>query len=81
MLVSESLDRLNIPFKKISLGEVILQRPIGADEKKKLQEELKRNGFGILTGKEERLVNGVKSLITAESTKKKISGIKTFPKF
>lgn len=66
VLVSDTLEGLHIPFVKVSLGEVILQRPIGADEKKKLQQELGRNGFGILTGKEERLVNAVKSLIIAE---------------
>ena len=66
VLISESLDRLHIPFEKVSLGEVILQRPLGVDEKKKLHQELRRNGFGILSGKEERLVNTVKSLIIAE---------------
>lgn len=76
VLVIESLDRMHIPFEKISLGEVILQRPLGADEKKKLQQELRRNGFGILTGKEERLVNAVKSLITAEIYEKESLGNK-----
>lgn len=63
VLVTESLDRLHLPFKKVSLGEVILQRPLKADEKRELQQELRKNGFGILTGKEERLVNTVKALI------------------
>lgn len=74
VLVSESLDRLHIPFEKVSLGEVILRQPLGSDEKKKLQQELKRNGFSILTGKEERLVNAVKSLIVAEIYEKESLG-------
>ena len=74
VLVGESLDRLHIPFEKVSLGEVVLRQPLGSDEKKKLQQELKRNGFSILTGKEERLVNAVKSLIVAEIYEKESLG-------
>lgn len=63
IVINESLTRLGIPFKKIVLGKVILQRPLNKDEKKKLQEELAKNGFSILIGKDERIASTVKSII------------------
>lgn len=63
IVINESLSRLDIPFQKISLGKVILQRPLKKDEKIKLQEELLKNGFSILIGRDERITSTVKSLI------------------
>lgn len=63
VLVRDSFHRLDIPVKKVSLGKVILQRPLNSGEKRKLQEELAKNRFAILAGKNERIVSTVKSVI------------------
>ena len=66
ILVTDSFHRLDIPFEKISLGEVTLQRPINRKEKKELEEELAEKGFAILAGKSEQIVNVVKSIVLKE---------------
>ena len=63
VVIKESLTRLDIPFQKVFLGKVTLQRPLNKDEKRKLQEELAKNGFSILIGKDERIASTVKSII------------------
>ena len=65
-MVKESLCHLNIPFNKISLGKVFLQRPLQKDEKRALEKEFKKNGFDILEGKDERMANAVKSIVIRE---------------
>lgn len=66
VLVTDSFYRLDIPLKEVSLGKVTLQRPLNKREEKGLQEELRKNGFAILTDKREQVVNVVKSVILKE---------------
>lgn len=63
MTVREILTRLEIPFQKISLGEVVLERPLDLTEIQNLQKEFKKVGFEILADKNERTVNQIKSII------------------
>lgn len=63
MTVGEILARLEIPFRKVSLGEVILERPLDLIEILKIEQEFKKVGFEILADKDERIVNQIKSII------------------
>lgn len=72
--VREILSHLEIPFKKVSLGEVELERELTHLELLKIQEEFKQVGFEILLDRNERLVNRMKSIIIATVYKEKNTG-------
>lgn len=63
IVINDCLTRLDIPVEKISLGKVTLKRPLNKKEKKSLQDDLVKNGFSILDGKNERIASSVKSII------------------
>lgn len=83
MSVREILNRLDIPFKEVSLGEAVLKKPLKENEFKKLQEEFQKVGFAILENKEEKIVNQIKSVILKEVyegglvSHKRMSGVLT----
>lgn len=83
MSVKEILGRLDIPFKKVSLGEAVLNKPLKEGEFQKLQEEFRKVGFAILENKEEKIVNKIKSVILKEVyqgglvSHKRMSGVLT----
>lgn len=55
--------RLEIPYNKISLGEVVLKQALTSKEKKFLQDEFLLVGFEMIADKNEMIVNRIKSLI------------------
>lgn len=63
LTVENILSKLEIPAEKISLGEVVLSAPIAVEKKDLLQKELQPVGFEVLSGKNERLSNRIKSII------------------
>ena len=81
MSVSAILKDLNIPFRSVSLGEVVLERLIDSQERAQVQKEFKKVGFGLIDDRNEKLVNRIKSLIIEEIyqsqalSKKKLSEV------
>ena len=65
MLVREILTRLEIPFKRVSLGEAELKRSLSDTEVIIIQKEFEKIGLEIITEKNERLVNQIKSIVIA----------------
>lgn len=61
--VDQIFVRLEIPFNKISLGEVVLKQVLTPKEKKHLQDEFRQVGFELLTDRNEMIVNRIKSII------------------
>lgn len=66
MSVSSILTDLDIPFRSVSLGEVVLERPIVDQEKALLQEEFSKVGFWLIDDRNEGLVNRIKTIIIEE---------------
>jgi len=61
--VGEILTHQKIPYLKVKLGEIALERPLSSEEFTELQFELKKVGFEIIAEKNERLVAQIKSII------------------
>ncbi len=61
--VKNILSNLNIPYKKITLGEVIVETSLSKDELIKLQKELKKVDFVLIAEKYEGISNRIKSVI------------------
>ena len=76
MTVSEILERLDIPFDEVLLGEVILKKPVEIDNLKMLEEEFEKVGFEIIMDRNQRLVNSIKSMIIEEVYSAKLSNTK-----
>ena len=70
------LEKLNIPFDKISLGEAILKRPLKTEEHEKLRKEFEKVGFEIILDKDQKIINDIKSIIIEEVYSEKISNRK-----
>lgn len=66
MTLRQILERLRIPYVKISLGEVVLEEPLTKSQQKAFQSEIKKVGFELLEDKNERLVNAIKSIIISD---------------
>ncbi len=64
--VEDILVRLDIPFDDVKLGEASLRKKPGDEKKKELQQELKKLGFDLITGKHQSISNKIKSLIIEE---------------
>jgi len=63
MVVSQELEKLQLPFNSISLGEVNMVGAPSADQLKKLDENLKQLGFELLDDKKNALVEKIKTTI------------------
>ncbi|MCH4824524.1 AraC family transcriptional regulator [Gramella lutea] len=66
MTVKGILDKLEIPYVKVDLGEAVLKRELSRSERKILEEEFSQVGFEIIQDREKRLINMIKSLIIDE---------------
>ena len=64
--VDDMLSALNIPFRSVKLGEVVLERPLDDREKGLLQEELLEVGFSLIDDKAQQLANKIRSLVIEE---------------
>jgi AraC-like DNA-binding protein len=63
MAVKTELDKFNISFSKMQLGEVTLDRTLEVTEKFKLSENLKHLGFELLDDKISQTIERIKNLI------------------
>lgn len=66
MTVEGILQRLEIPFSKVNLGEAIIEGHLSSVRKHQLQKEFKKVGFDIIEDRNEKLINSIKSLIIDE---------------
>ncbi|HLR36465.1 MAG TPA: heavy metal-associated domain-containing protein, partial [Chitinophagaceae bacterium] len=53
----------DIKAEKVSLGEIILPKPLSPKDKQQLAEKLEKTGFEILDNKEQALVSSIKNLL------------------
>ena len=65
MAVRQILDRLEIPYLSVELGEVWLKQPLKDQQKITLQRELESIGFELLEDQRQQLVEQIKRSITA----------------
>ena len=66
MKLQHILERLEIPYVLISLGEVVLKKQLTEDQNDTLEAEVKEVGFELLEDKNERLINSIKSIIISD---------------
>lgn len=63
MAVQSILERLNISYLDIKLGEVIIDKDIKADKLLMLQSELESLGFELLDDGQQQIIEKIKSII------------------
>lgn len=51
MVVTDELKKLDLPVMNVSLGKVVLARPLHIEEKRRLQERLANHGYELLDNK------------------------------
>lgn len=66
MTIETILERLNIPFHEVKLGEATLQRKLKVSEVELLEKEFEKVGFEIVQTRDERMINKIKSIIIEE---------------
>ncbi|MFV8225024.1 helix-turn-helix domain-containing protein [Christiangramia aquimixticola] len=66
MSIEAILDRLNIAFSEVNLGEAVLERELNQQELEQLRLELEKIGFEIIENRDQKLINSIKSLIIKE---------------
>lgn len=62
-VVANELETLGLTAKNITLGEVVLDRPLSSAEKSTLQAALEKNGFELLDDKKAKIIEQVKTLL------------------
>jgi AraC-like DNA-binding protein len=63
MVVQNELDKLGLPVKNISLGEVILEKEPSPEEKNNLEDVLLPLGFQLIDDKKGRIIEKIKNNI------------------
>ncbi|WP_300442067.1 AraC family transcriptional regulator [Christiangramia sp.] len=66
MTVEEILQKLNISYLQVKLGEVILHEELGSIQRNQVQKEFEKVGFEIIQDRNEKIINTIKSLIIDE---------------
>jgi AraC-like DNA-binding protein len=61
--VETTLTRFGIGYSEVKLGEVILNKNLGSDERNELSENLKNQGFEMLDDKKSQLIEKIKNSI------------------
>ena len=61
--VENTLNGLNIPFSKVSLGQVDLLAKLSNDELKKLEPSLNRSGFELIEGRVNQIIEDIKQTL------------------
>ena len=64
--VRNTLEKLDIPYHEVILGEAVLKRELSGEEKVKLKLEFNKVGFEIIQQRHEKIINTVKSAIIEE---------------
>jgi AraC family transcriptional regulator len=63
MTVESVLNSLNMPFTKISLGEVELPAKPGEDERKQIEKSLKTFGFELIETRVNKIIDDIKQAL------------------
>ena len=63
MSVENILKTQQVPYSKVSLGEVDLVRELNPTETKNIEAELKQVGFELITGRTNKIVEDIKQLV------------------
>ena len=63
MTVESMLNKLNMPFKKVSLGEVELESMLTNDELKKIEMDLNKAGFELIETRVNKVIEDVKQAV------------------
>lgn len=63
LLVKAEMDKLNIKYKTVELGEVVLLKPITLIKKEKLKIQLHKSGLEIMDDKKAKLIEKIKNIV------------------
>ena len=63
LTVENILKKHQLPYSKISLGEVELLKDLNSTEVKTLEADLKQVGFELITGRANKIVEDIKQLV------------------
>ena len=63
VVVKEALEELDIPMVKVELGEIETTKDISADEKKKLNNKIKKVGLELLEKKQGILIEKIRKIM------------------
>lgn len=63
MVVKQLLDKLNISFSHVAMGEVDLQAPLAGKQEQQLSDELNQAGFELLNDKKKQQIENIKKLL------------------
>lgn len=63
ILVKAEMDKLNIKYKTVELGEVVLLKPITLVKKEKLKIQLHKSGLEIMDDKKAMLLEKIKNIV------------------
>lgn len=61
--VGQILKELEIDFKEIALGEIVLPKPLSTHNKELLQRQLEKQGFSLVNDRKSQLIERMKSLV------------------
>ena len=63
MTVENILKKEQVPYSKVSLGEVELRRELNEAEMKNVEADLKQVGFELITGRTNKIIEDIKQLV------------------
>lgn len=66
MTVKTILEKLEIPYTRVDLGEAILKKELTPNQRIELENEFSKVGFEIIQDRNEKLINRIKSVIIDE---------------
>lgn len=62
-VVKEDLAALGLPIESVTMGEVVMSRPLRPEEKTGMIKILHKSGFEVLSNREEQVVEQVKKMV------------------
>ncbi len=62
-VVANELNALGSPAKSITLGEVVLEKPLTVQQKSTLRSALEKHGFELLDDKKAKIIEQIKTLL------------------
>ena len=63
MTVESTFNKLKIPFKQVSLGEVELESKLTTDELKRIEKDLKEVGFEVIETRVNKVIEDIKQAV------------------
>src|SRR5688572_6698190 len=64
LVVKQELEKLNLPYTHVQLGEVGLEKDLTEKQLEKLNAQLQPLGFAIIDDRKKRIVEKIKNIIT-----------------